>query len=204
MEVYFICNNLLENNLSYADKGNLEKKKMTRPLSANGEKIAKNIATSDEFLETDLIYSSIYSSSLDSAKYLAERLEEKIFVDENLNDATIGILGRRTLREVKEMQNRDFDLKLTDGESLSDVTARINDFMKKVLNLGVGKVLLFTHRRVILGYLINNAEIGYNLNDDLVVSYNEEVIYDETDKDVDIIKVTYDDKEITNIEVIDL
>lgn len=204
MELYFICNNLLENNLSYSSRGDLEKMKMTRPLSSDGERAAKNIATSDEFLETDLIYSSIYSASLDSAKYLAERLEEKIFVDETLNDAKIGSLGRRTFREVKEMQNRDFDLKLSDGESLNEVSTRINSFVKKVTSLGASKVLLFTHRRVMLGYLINNAEVGYNLNDDLVVTYNESVIYDEASKDVDIIKITYDEGKITNIETIDL
>lgn len=205
MEVYFICNNSLENNLSYSDRNNLEIKKMTRPLSSDGERIAKNIATSDEFLGADMIYSSIYSASLDSAKYLAERLDIKIFVDELLNDSKIGVLGRRTLKEFKQMQNRDFDIKLSEGESLNDVSNRITSFMKKVENIGTfDKVLLFTHRRVLLGYLLNVAEVGYNLNDDLVVSWNEGVVYDETDKDIDIIKVIIENKEIANIEVIDL
>lgn len=205
MEVYFICNNSLENNLSFSDRNNLELKKMTRPLSADGERIAKNIATSDEFLGTDMIYSSIYSSSLDSAKYLAERLDIKIFVDELLNDSKVGVLGRRTLREFKQMQNRDFDIKLNDGESLNDVSNRITSFMKKLENIGTfDKVLLFTHRRVLLGYLITIAEVGYNLNDDLVVSYKDSVVYDESDKDIDIVKITIEDKEILNIEVIDI
>ena len=67
-----------------------------------------------------------------------------------------------------------------------------------------GKVILFTHKRTLLGYLVKNAEAGYNLDDNLVVTYNESVIYDETDKDIDIVKVTYHGKEISNMEVIDL
>ena len=204
MEVYLISNNLFENNLSYADLDDIELKKLTRPLSIEGEILAKSIAINDEFNDISLIYSSFASSSLGTAKYLAERLNKKILVDEKLNDCKIGQLGNKNLKMVKFMQNHDFNIKLTNGESLDEVGSRIEKVINKIVYLDTNrKVAIFTHKRTILGYLIRHGENGYNLDDDLIVEFNGKVIYNETEKDVDIVKITYEDKEIVDMDVID-
>ena len=59
MKIYFICNNLYENNLSYNSSHEIEQKKMTRPLSIEGENVAKNIAVLDELSDVNNIYSSM-------------------------------------------------------------------------------------------------------------------------------------------------
>lgn len=205
MEIYLICNNLFENNLSYADKHDIEKKKMTRPLSVEGEQLAKNLSLHEEFEGVNLIYSSMFSSSLATAKYLAERINKNILVDEDLNDCKVGNLGNKNLKMVKFMQNHDFNIKLNNGESLEEVGSRIDKVINKIIHLSSNqKVAIFTHKRTMLGYLIKHANPGYNLDDDLVVEYNEKVIYNESEKDVDIVKITIDNRKIVDMDVIEI
>ena len=205
MEIYLICNNLFENNLSYIDKQDIEKKKMTRPLSVDGEELAKRISLYEEFAGVNLIYSSMFSSSLATAKYLAERVNKNIVVDENLNDCKVGELGNKNLKMVKFMQNHDFNIKLNNGESLEEVGNRIDRVITKISRLTSNhKVAVFTHKRTMLGYLIKHATPGYNLDDDLVVEYNDEVVYNETEKDVDVIKITFENYKIVDIKVIEI
>ena len=205
MEVYLISNNLFENNLSFTDLKDIELKKLTRPLSIEGENLAKAIAINEEFNGVSLIYSSLASSSLGTAKYLAERLNKKIMVDERLNDCKIGELGNKNLKMVKFMQNHDFNIKLTNGESLGEVGNRIEKVINKIVYLDTNKkVAIFTHKRTMLGYLIKYGNNGYNLDDDLIVEFNDKVIYNETEKDVDIIKITYDNKKIIDMDVIEI
>jgi len=205
MEIYLICNNLFENNLTYADKQDIEKKKMTRPLSVEGEEIAKSLSLHEEFSDVNLIYSSMFSSSLASAKYLAERLNKNILVDEDLNDCKVGHLGNKNLKMVKFMQNHDFNIKLNNGESLEEVGTRIDKVINKIIYLtGNPKVAVFTHKRTMLGYLIKHATPGYNLDDDLIVEYNDKVIYTESEKDVDIVKIVVENRKIVDMDVIEI
>lgn len=205
MEVYFICNNLFENNLSYVNRQDIEQKKMTRPLSIEGEGIAKNIAVLDDLADVNSIYSSMYASSLASAKYLADRLNKVTIVDENLNDCKVGNLGSKSLKMVKFMQNHDFSIKLNGGESLDEVGSRMEKVLQKILDMQEDKVAVYTHKRALLGYLIRNANTGYNLDDDLIVEYDDRVIYSEADKEADIVKITYDREDnILDISVIDI
>lgn len=205
MEIYLISNNLYENSLAYNDRNDIEKKKMTRPLSIEGENLAKSLSLEEMLSDTKLIYSSIASSSLGTAKYLAERINKKIIVDENLNDCKIGDLGNRNLKTIKFMQNHDFNIKLNNGESLEEVGKRIEKVMNKIIYLDANnKVAIYTHKRTILGYLILHGDVGYNLDDNLVVEFNEKVIYSDVVKDVDIIKLTIENKKIVDMDVIDL
>ena len=205
MEVILVSNNLFENNLKYNDLKDIELKKITRPLSASGENLALSISLLDIFSGVDSIYSSVASSSLGTAKYLAERYDKRIIVEDDFNDAKIGTLGTKSLKMVKFMQNHDFNIKLTGGESLNEVGNRINRIINKIIDLGDDKIVVFTHRRTILGYLVKYGKSGYNLDDNLIVEYHDKVIYNETEKDVDIVRLTFgNDKKLTNIEIIDI
>lgn len=205
MEIYFICSNLFVNNLIFADEMDLERRKMTRPLSNEGEALAKKFALLDDLSDTSLIYSSVASSSLCGAKYLAERLKKDIIVSEDLNDARIGRLGNKSLKMLKYMQNHNFNVKLDDGESLEDVSKRVNNLLDNIISFDEKKVVIYTHKRTLLGYLIKHGEVGFNLDDDLVVEFNGKVIYNESEKDIDIIKIVLDENhEVYDMEVIDI
>ncbi len=204
MKIILVSNNLYENSIAYTDKNDLEKKKMTRPLSIEGEENAKNIALLEEFNHTNMIYASEYSGAISTAKYLANRLNKPINIDSKLNDCKIGVLGNKSLKMVSFMQEHDFDIKLNNGESLTEVGKRMKDVVQKLLYTNFEKVVLFTHRRSILGYLIATCKTGYNLDDNLVIEFGEDVIYDDVFKDADIIELYFDGKDLINVKVIDL
>ena len=205
MEIYLISNNLYENNLSYNDLQDIELKKLTRPLSIEGENLAKELSLNDIFNDITLIYSSLASSSLGTAKYLAERINKKIIIDESLNDCKVGKLGNKSLKMIKFMQEHDFNIKLSEGESLNEVGDRIEKVMNKIIFIEANhKVMVFSHKRTILGYLLKYGQPGYNLDDNLIIEYNNKVIYNEVEKDIDIWKITVANKKVVDIEIIDI
>lgn len=204
MKLYLISNNLYENNISYTDKNNLELKKMTRPLSIEGEELAKNISVLDIFNHTNIIYSSEFAGAIATSKYLANRLNKQINIDDSLNDCKIGELGNRSIKMVSFMQEHDFDIKLNNGESLAEVGNRVKNSIEKLLYTNYEKIALFTHRRSILGYLVLVAKTGYNLDDNLIIEFKDKVIYDDTFKDADIIELEFDGRELLDIKVVDI
>ena len=205
MEIFLVSNNLHENNLTYTDHDDLDTKISTRPLSIEGEILAKNISLLPEFEKVSAIYSSLYSTAIASSKYLANRINKKVFIEEKLNDSKIGILKDKSLSMVRFMQNHDFDIKLNEGESLNEVGNRIEMVINRLVNLNINnKVVLYTHKRTILSYLIKVTKVGYSLDDDIVLEYDEKVVYNEEAKDADIIKLTFNKKKLVSIDVLDV
>ncbi|NMA51043.1 MAG: histidine phosphatase family protein [Mollicutes bacterium] len=204
MEVYLVSNNLYENNISYYERGDIEKKRISRPLSIAGEELAKQISSLDIFNKTINIYSSMYSSSVGSAKYLADRLNKKIIINDKLDDYVIGELGTRSIKMVRFVQTHNFDIKLTGGESVNDVLNRVDKVLNKIINNMLGKVVIFTHKRVIMALLTKYGKCGYNLDDNLIIEYNDKVIYDDIERNVNIIELKVINKKIVDISQIEV
>ena len=186
MKVYLVSNNCLTQNINYDSSDNLELIRMLRVLSSKGEDIAKNISNLDIFKNVSKIYSSFYSSALGTAKYLQEKLDLEIIMNMNLNDCKVGVLGSKNMKMLKGLQEHDFKYRLPSGESLQDVGNRLDCFIKELKD---DEVVLFTHKRAILGYLLKYSNIDYNLDDNLILEYNDNVVYDDSDTDYDIYEI---------------
>ena len=120
-----------------------------------------------------------------------------------LNDLRIGDVGRRNIKMLRFMQERDFDFKFNRGESLNDVNKRMNIAIDRIIKKNGNKnIVIFTQKSAITGYLLDKLEHGYNLDDRLVLSFNERVIIDDNLSDVDIIKVVLEKGKVINCEVI--
>ena len=118
-------------------------------------------------------------------------------------DLRIGDLGRRNIKMLRFMQERDFDFKFNRGESLNDVNKRMNIAIDRIIKKNGNKnIVIFTQKSAITGYLLDKLEHGYNLEDRLVLSFNERVIIDDNLSDVDIIKLELEKGKVINCEVI--
>lgn len=200
MTLYLISNNLVENNLTFESMESVLEKRITRPLSIEGEKLAVKLVKK---IDADVIYSSSYASAIGGAKYLAEYKNVPIIISSFLNDALIGEMGNRNIKMLRFMQERDFDFKFNRGESVNEVSKRLNLVMERIKNKNIGKtVAVFTHKRAIMGYLLPFLDKGFNLDDRLILSWNDKVIIDDVDNDIDIIKVTLEKGKIINVELI--
>lgn len=110
----------------------------------------------------------------------------------------MGTLGSKNLKMVKGIQDHDFTYKLSGGESLNEVGTRLNNFLKIIFQTNEDSIL-FTHKRAILGFLLKYATVGYNLDDNLILEFNNRLIYDDSDTDVDIYELIIENNEIVEI-----
>ncbi|MBQ6687249.1 MAG: histidine phosphatase family protein [Bacilli bacterium] len=199
--LYLVSNNCVLNNLAYKSDESLELKREKRPLSIEGEQKAKMLAEFEELQDINVIYSSGYASALATTKYLADKLELTINVENKLNERKIGLLEDKTLRFFKEHQEHDFNYRLSGGESINStktrITNAINDILKDNEDLNI---LVATHSVAITSYLLNYCETGYNLDERLILNYKNNVIVDGTTNGVDIYKIIVDNNKIIDIE----
>ena len=71
---------------------------------------------------------------------------------------------------------------------------------KYIKNLDNETCVLFTHKRAILGYLLKHCKYDYNLDENLIVLYKDQVIYDDNNDLYDIYEIEKKDNKIINIE----
>lgn len=202
MEIIVICNNIIENNLIYNDL-NLPESKIRLPIINNLKDTAKNIALLPLLFDVNAIYSSPNASNMLCAKTLAKRVNKDVYASDKFADERIGNLKKQNIKDVYFMQEHDFNIKLTDGESLNEVGKRVKSEIEHIANLSnLKKVVIFTHKRSFLGYLINVFSPSYTLEDNLVIEYDDNVIYDNSKNDIDIYRLSFYNGSLENIKKI--
>ena len=55
-----------------------------------------------------------------------------------------------------------------------------------------------------MGYLLDKLEKGYNLDDRLILSFNDKVILDDVEQNIDIIKLELEKGKVINCETIEM
>ena len=202
MVLYLVSNNLVIDNIVYETDETLENKRVNRPLSIEGEKVAVKLVKK---IKANIVYSSSYASSIASAKYFAAVKKCDIVINSFLNDLRVGDLGRRNIQMLRFMQERDFSFKFNRGESLLDVNKRMNIAIDRILKKNGNKdLVIFTQKSAIIGYLLDKLEKGYNLDDRLMLSFNDKVIIDDANEDVNIIKICFDKGKVIDCSVIEM
>ena len=202
MVLYLVSNNLVIDNIVYETDETLENKRVNRPLSIEGEKVAVKLVKK---IKANIVYSSSYASSIASAKYFAAVKKCDVVINSFLNDLRVGDLGRRNIQMLRFMQERDFNFKFNRGESLLDVNKRMNIAIDRILKKNGNKdLVIFTQKSAIIGYLLDKLEKGYNLDDRLMLSFNDKVIIDDANEDVNIIKICFDKGKVVDCSVIEM
>lgn len=202
MVLYLVSNNLVIDNIVYETDETLENKRVNRPLSIEGEKVAVKLVKK---INANIVYSSSYASSIASAKYFAAVKKCDVVINSFLNDLRVGDLGRRNIQMLRFMQERDFNFKFNRGESLLDVNKRMNVAIDRIIKKNGNKdLVVFTQKSAIIGYLLDKLEKGYNLDDRLMLSFNDKVIIDDANEDVNIIKICFDKGKVIDCSVIEM
>lgn len=202
MVLYLVSNNLVIDDIVYETDETLEEKRINRPLSIEGEKMAVKLVKK---IKSNIVYSSSYASSIASAKYFASVKKCNIVINSFLNDLRVGDLGNRNIQMLRFMQERNFDFKFNRGESLSDVNKRMNIAIDRILKKNSNKnIVIFTQKSAITGYLLDKLEKGYNLDDRLILSFNDKVIIDDANQDVNIIKICFEKGKIIDCDAIEM
>ena len=199
--IYLINNGFTMNNLNFPDSESLSNRREKRILSIIGEEESRKLAQDVNLQKVNSIYSSDYVMSIGTAKYLAQNLELDINIKEELGERVLGNLGDKKIRMVNEMQENDFDYKLSGGESLNDVKRRMLKFLYKVLREDEGKrIAMFTHNVAITSLLSEFCDKGFNLDNRLILNFQDQAIVDGTWEGIKVIEMTFDKTDLVNIE----
>lgn len=199
--IYFVTNNYtLKKEIKYPKEMPNEKRKEQLPLSFKGEKVASELLKKEELLQTNEIYSSNYISMIGSAKYLSEELDLPIIVDERLKERKVGIVGNNNETFLKETQEHDFEYKFHNGESMENVQNRMKEITKDILFRHPKEVItVFTHDIALEALFSTWCEKGYNLENQLILNFKDEVIIDGAYHPYRLFKLEFDDMKLKNI-----
>ncbi len=199
--LYFISNNMVSNiNVVYPKHVTFNKIRERTMLSIRGEELAKSIANLDIFSKCEVIYSSNYFGAMNTSKYVADINALDIILDDRLGERIVGELGCNEYRFLKGMQEHDFNYKLKNGESIKEVKVRMISCINDILQSDYENVLVVTHNIALLSYFISLCNKGFNLEDRLILDYQEEVIFDGIFHEIDLVKVEFEDGKIFSIK----
>ena len=174
-------------------------------LSVSGEKRAEELSKKAELQDIDAVYSSSYVRALETAKYIALENNTIINVDERLNERKIGQIGDMEGKEFHRLQMKDFDFKLSGGESLNQTKKRIVEAMKNILMFETGnRVAVVSHSTALTCLLSAWCEMGHNYDDEIILSYGEETIIDGHFTAPMVFKVLFDGMSVLSVEYLDI
>ena len=174
-------------------------------LSVSGEKRAEEMSKKEELQNIDAVYSSSYVRALETAKYIALENNTIINIDDRFNERKVGEIGDLDPNEFEKLQKKDFNFKLSGGESLDQTKKRMIEATKSVLMFETGnRVAIVSHATAITTLLSAWCELGYNYDGDIILSYNDKTIIDGNWTAPHVIKVIFEGTTVKDIEYLNI
>lgn len=177
-------------------------------LTVNGEKKALELA---KYLKTidniDVLWTSNYVRAMSTAKYIAEIYNIHMNVDSRFGERKLGNLeelkklgeGKKNSYTVEQLLDENF--KNVDSESMLEVRERALSAIEEILKENVGKnICIVTHGALIKFLLLNYAVLN---KETLEIEFNGKKIVGAKLNSPDLIKLTYEDNKLIDMEHIE-
>lgn len=135
---------------------------LTRPLTEEGLKICERVT---EFLmdkDVDIIFSSPYKRAVDTIKDFAERSHLHINIVEDFRERKVDSGWIEDFNAFSKKQWTNFDYKMSDGESLSEVQKRNIDALHKILKENENKNIVIGTHGTALSTIINYYDKSFD------------------------------------------
>lgn len=173
-------------------------------LSSEGEKRAEILSKEVELQNIDVLYTSNCVRTLATAKYMMESQNLKANIDERLDERRVGIINDKEVPDWFIRQYKDFDYKTVGGESMREVQTRFNEVINEILEKHKDKrIAVFAHGYAITSYLLKYCKLIHVSEDRLEIEYNGKTLYNRRLNAPEVFKLTFNNKEIKNIELIE-
>lgn len=166
------------------------------PLSVNGEKLAKEMSERLELQDIDVLYSSHYVRSMSTAKYIAENNNIMLNVDDRLGERKFGVNSISELpKNFCEDQFRDWDYKLSNGESANEVFKRISEAILEILNNNKNKkIAIISHGTAISIMLSKWCDVKLNEDTKLIeIYFKDKLVFDGNWKCPELFKLEFNE-----------
>jgi len=165
-------------------------------LSVAGEKFAEQMSNYSELSNVEVLYSSHYVRAMGTAKYISEKNNILLNVDERLGERRFGVDNMSELPSTFfEDQFRNWDYKLPNGESLNEVAKRMNQALLDILNTNKGRTIaIISHTTAISSMLKTWCDVILNEDSKLVELYfNNNLVFDGNWNCPELFKLEFDD-----------
>lgn len=175
-------------------------------LSVTGEKRADILSNEKELQNIDVVYASNSVRTLQTAKYLMEKQNLKVNIDERLDERRIGVSNEDKYPDWFQRQYLDENFKTAGGEDQVTVRKRMTNAFNEIVTKNKGKrIAVFSHGIAITFFLLNFCKLeSITENRVLTYSFNDKQIFSKRINSPDVFKVTLNDNlEVVNVENIE-
>lgn len=188
------------------NKDNLQLQNEKSSLSIEGEQIAKEKLNKKEFDDIDILFSSSYVRTIQTAKYLANKNNLEINVISDLGERKFGIDSWNELPDKFERkQFLDENYKLNNGENQKEVRDRMYSVIMKILNEYPNKRIAIVSHGTAISYLLKKWCDVNIVDDKLRYSFKNEIILDGYFNYCETFRLVFDDEnkliDIKNIKL---
>lgn len=188
------------------NKDNLQLQNEKSSLSIEGEQIAKDKLNKKEFDGIDIIFSSNYVRTIQTAKYLSEKNSVEINVISDLGERKFDIDSWDELPDnFERKQFLDENYKLNNGENQKEVRDRMYSVIMKILNEYHNKRIAIVSHGTAISYLLKKWCDVDIVDDKLRYSFKNEIVLDGYLNYCETFKLVFDDEnkliDIKNIKL---
>lgn len=181
---------------------NLQIQNEKQSLSIEGEQIAQDKLNNIEFDNIDIIFSSSYVRTIQTAKYLAEKNNLEINIVSSLGERKFGIDSWEQLPEnFERKQFLDENYKIGNGESQKEVRERMYSTIMKILNEYSNKRIVIISHATAISYLLKKWCDIQLVDDKLRYIFNNKILLDGYFDYCETFKLEFDNNNnLVNIE----
>lgn len=173
-------------------------------LSSEGEERAKLLSEKEELKNIDVVYASNCVRTLQTAKYLLEKQNLSITIDDRLDERRVGISNGEIYPDWFERQYKDENFKTVGGESQKDVRNRMDEAITEILKQHENKrIAIFTHGYAITFYLLKYCKLLDVTDEKLKYEFNNKILFDKKINAPEVFKLTFDKEKLKSIELIE-
>ena len=188
------------------NKDNLQLQNEKSSLSIEGEQIAKDKLNKKEFDGIDIIFSSNYVRTIQTAKYLSEKNSVEINDISDWGERKFGIDSWDELPDnFERKQFLDENYKLNNGENQKEVRDRMYSVIMKILNEYHNKRIAIVSHGTAISYLLKKWCDVDIVDDKLRYSFKNEIVLDGYLNYCETFKLVFDDEnkliDIKNIKL---
>lgn len=173
-------------------------------LSHEGEIRAKLLSEKEELQNIDVVYTSNCVRTLATAKYLIENQNLKAIIDDRLDERKVGKSNIDKYPDWFTRQYFDESFKTEGGESQKEVRNRVDEVINEILLKHKNKrIAIFSHGYAITFYLLKYCKLISIIENKLKYEFKNKIIFDKRINAPEVFKLTFNDNELLNIELIE-
>ena len=188
------------NNTFNSDSLQIQNEKSS--LSIEGERLAQEKLNKKEFDNIDVLFSSNFVRTIQTAKYLAAKNNIEINIISDLGERKFGINSWDELPEnFERKQFLDENYKLGNGESQKDVRTRMYATIMNIINKYPNKRIAIVSHATAISYLLKTWGNATIVDDKMRYSFNNKIILEGHINYCETIKLEFDNEnKLINIE----